>query len=535
MFAHLALVLIAGRLAAGAAGRLVPARRGAAGMTLRSMRGRLIWQRWRSAAASPPARRRCSACGASRPRSTWRCSTTRVRGAQPRLPGRQLSVGRRAPSAGDPSGAGGARSVSACDPIGLPDDASLARPRLRRSATALSRSCRSKARACTRSRSGRCMPASSSRAISASPPMARPWCGWSSVWATCTRASTTCCTAPRWQQAARLAGRTSGDSTVAYALAFARAVESGARHRAAAARRLAARRDGGAGADRQPPRRLRRDLQRCVVQHHAGALRHAARTRAALRRRLLRPSADDGLHRARRRRGRSCASDDADPRADRRRFARASRRWWSSTTRPRRCRTARSAPASCRPNWRAGSAPAAMSAAHRAATSTHAARSAIRRTTGCSSMCRCCSEGDVNARVWIRIKEIEQSLSLIEQMLNDLPGGDVRVAIAPRGRREGMALAEAFRGDVLVWLRIDVGGTHRSLPPARRILVPVAAAGSRDRGQHRRRLPALQQIVQLLLFGARPVIDRLPSWPGLARPSALAASCGKDVHGGRPC
>ena len=28
-------------------------------------------------------------------------------------------------------------------------------------------------------------------------------------------------------------------------------------------------------------------------------------------------------------------------------------------------------------------------------------------------------EGDVNARVWIRIKEIEQSLSLIEQMLDD--------------------------------------------------------------------------------------------------------------------
>ena len=35
------------------------------------------------------------------------------------------------------------------------------------------------------------------------------------------------------------------------------------------------------------------------------------------------------------------------------------------------------------------------------------------------------------------------------------------------------------------------------------VLVPVAAAGGRDRGQHRRRLPAVQQIVQLLLFGAR--------------------------------
>ena len=34
------------------------------------------------------------------------------------------------------------------------------------------------------------------------------------------------------------------------------------------------------------------------------------------------------------------------------------------------------------------------------------------------------TEGDVNARVWIRIEEIEQSLSLIEQMLDGLPAGD---------------------------------------------------------------------------------------------------------------
>ena len=69
--------------------------------------------------------------------------------------------------------------------------------------------------------------------------------------------------------------------------------------------------------------------------------------------------------------------------------------------------------------------------------------------------------------------------------------------------REGLALVEAFRGDVLVWVRIGADGADRALPPARSVLVPMAAAGSRHRGQHRRRLPALQQIVQLLLFGAR--------------------------------
>jgi Ni,Fe-hydrogenase III large subunit len=64
--------------------------------------------------------------------------------------------------------------------------------------------------------------------------------------------------------------------------------------------------------------------------------------------------------------------------------------------------------------------------------------------------------GDVNARVWIRIREVEQSLSLIEQILGRLPGGELRISIDPSGRIcEGMALTEAFRGDVLVWLRLD--------------------------------------------------------------------------------
>ncbi len=116
------------------------------------------------------------------------------------------------------------------------------------------------------------------------------------------------------------------------------------------------------------------------------------------------------------------------------------------------------------------------------------------------------TEGDVNARILIRIKEIDQSLSLFEQMLDQLPRGEVRVAVEPNGTREGIALAEAFRGDVLVWLRFDRDRSHRSLPSTRCIMVPVAAAGSGDRRQHRRRLPALQQVLQLLLLGARSMM-----------------------------
>jgi Ni,Fe-hydrogenase III large subunit len=67
--------------------------------------------------------------------------------------------------------------------------------------------------------------------------------------------------------------------------------------------------------------------------------------------------------------------------------------------------------------------------------------------------------GDVNARVWVRIREVEQSLSLIEQALDRLPEGSVRSSVRSKGRIcEGLGLAEAFRGDVLVWLRLDGKG-----------------------------------------------------------------------------
>ncbi|HVZ50640.1 MAG TPA: hydrogenase expression protein HypE [Pseudolabrys sp.] len=67
--------------------------------------------------------------------------------------------------------------------------------------------------------------------------------------------------------------------------------------------------------------------------------------------------------------------------------------------------------------------------------------------------------GDVNARVWIRIREVEQSLKLIDQILDRLPGGDIATSVEARGEtREGLALVEAFRGDVLVYVRIGGDG-----------------------------------------------------------------------------
>jgi Ni,Fe-hydrogenase III large subunit len=64
--------------------------------------------------------------------------------------------------------------------------------------------------------------------------------------------------------------------------------------------------------------------------------------------------------------------------------------------------------------------------------------------------------GDVNARVWIRIRELEQSANLLEQLLQRLLHGSTRIGIEPpSGVREGLAVVESFRGDVLAWLRLD--------------------------------------------------------------------------------
>ncbi|HVE04777.1 MAG TPA: nickel-dependent hydrogenase large subunit [Rhizomicrobium sp.] len=70
-------------------------------------------------------------------------------------------------------------------------------------------------------------------------------------------------------------------------------------------------------------------------------------------------------------------------------------------------------------------------------------------------------EGDVNARVWIRIREVEQSLSLIDQILSKLPDGPfvMDVVGVPANAKEGIAIVEGFRGDILVWVRLKNDGT----------------------------------------------------------------------------
>jgi Ni,Fe-hydrogenase III large subunit len=72
------------------------------------------------------------------------------------------------------------------------------------------------------------------------------------------------------------------------------------------------------------------------------------------------------------------------------------------------------------------------------------------------------TSGDVDARVRVRIAEVETSMTLLRTWLAALPDGPVRADVPQTpGPREGVAVTEAFRGDLLVWLRIGGGRIAR--------------------------------------------------------------------------
>ena len=72
-------------------------------------------------------------------------------------------------------------------------------------------------------------------------------------------------------------------------------------------------------------------------------------------------------------------------------------------------------------------------------------------------------EGDVHSRILIRVGETRASLALIEQILGAMPpaeNGLLSVAL-PRHAGEGMALVESFRGEILTWVTLSASGRVR--------------------------------------------------------------------------
>lgn len=71
-------------------------------------------------------------------------------------------------------------------------------------------------------------------------------------------------------------------------------------------------------------------------------------------------------------------------------------------------------------------------------------------------------KGDVNDRIWIRFDEVTQSLAMLEQIIRQLPDDLNILADMDKGTSidggEGLTLGEGFRGDILVWVDIDGQG-----------------------------------------------------------------------------
>jgi Ni,Fe-hydrogenase III large subunit len=66
--------------------------------------------------------------------------------------------------------------------------------------------------------------------------------------------------------------------------------------------------------------------------------------------------------------------------------------------------------------------------------------------------------GDVDARLMVRMEEISESLAILSQLLGRLAPGEIR-SERPCGRAgEGAALVEAFRGDVFLSVRLGADG-----------------------------------------------------------------------------
>ncbi len=67
--------------------------------------------------------------------------------------------------------------------------------------------------------------------------------------------------------------------------------------------------------------------------------------------------------------------------------------------------------------------------------------------------------GDVNARVWVRIDEVRESVRLLREMLTYLPAGDVRTPFTPPGPDLcGMSFVEGWRGEIVYWVQSGASG-----------------------------------------------------------------------------
>ena len=113
---------------------------------------------------------------------------------------------------------------------------------------------------------------------------------------------------------------------------------------------------------------------------------------------------------------------------------------------------------------------------------------------------RCSSEGDVDARVRVRILRFKRKHPPAALLARCAAAGPVLAdcrSLASRAR----AWRWSRRFAAMRWCGCGSTPPVGARPCPRCVVVSMAAARSGDRGQYRRRLPALQQVVQLFYSG----------------------------------
>jgi len=67
--------------------------------------------------------------------------------------------------------------------------------------------------------------------------------------------------------------------------------------------------------------------------------------------------------------------------------------------------------------------------------------------------------GDAHARAWVRVEEIRESIRIVREILKTLPEGNIAVPVgAPLPDRSGFAAVEGWRGEVLYWVQSGPNG-----------------------------------------------------------------------------
>lgn len=75
------------------------------------------------------------------------------------------------------------------------------------------------------------------------------------------------------------------------------------------------------------------------------------------------------------------------------------------------------------------------------------------------------TSGDVHARAWVRIEEVRESIRLIREILNAIPEGPLTVDCpAPAPDTAGFAVVEGWRGEIAWWVQTGLkGGINRCM------------------------------------------------------------------------